>query len=89
MNDPELSAMSKIVETLEALSPADRRQVLRWTMPTTDVEVRTTLTLTTLLEPLNTPQRERVIRWTTARFALPKTVKTGRPKNSVRTAVAA
>ncbi len=30
MNDPELNAMGKIAETLEALSAADRRQVLRW-----------------------------------------------------------
>jgi hypothetical protein len=88
MNDPELNAMSKIAETLEALSTADRRQVLRWNLPTTDIEVRTTLAVTTILEPLSTPQRERVIRWTTARFATPKAVKAGRPRNSTRQAAA-
>ncbi len=88
MNDPELNAMGKIAETLEALSAADRRQVLRWNLPTTDVEVRTTLAVTTILEPLNTPQRERVIRWTTARFTQPRAVKPGRPRSTRQAAAA-
>jgi len=88
MNDPELNAMGKIAETLEALSAADRRQVLRWNLPTTDIEIRTTLAVTTILEPLNTPQRERVIRWTTARFTQPRAVKPGRPRSTRQAAAA-
>jgi hypothetical protein len=80
MNDPELNAMQAVADALSAMSAADQKRVARWSMPTSNVEVKAQGAVLAALEPLSEPQRQRVIRWTVSRFSGPASTKTGRPK---------
>lgn len=82
MNDPELSAMQSIADAMAPLSEAYRRHLARWSMPTSNVEVKAQGAVLAALEPLSEPQRQRVIRWTVSRFSGPASTKTGRPKKT-------
>jgi hypothetical protein len=82
MNDPELNAMQSIAETMSTLSAADQKRIARWSMPTSNVEVKAQGAVLAALEPLSEPQRQRVIRWTVSRFSGPASTKTGRPKRN-------
>jgi len=84
MNDPELNAMQTVAETMGTLSAADQKRIARWSMPTSNVEVRAQGAVLAALEPLSEPQRQRVIRWTVSRYSGPASVKTGRPKKQDR-----
>jgi carbonic anhydrase len=89
MNDPELNAMEKIHEAMSTLSAADQRKVARWSLPTTDVEVKAQTAVLGAVEPLKEPQRVRIISWAfnpkTGRFSGPTAAKPGRPKAKDRT----
>jgi hypothetical protein len=80
MTDPELSAMQSIADAMQPLSATDQKRIARWSMPTSNVEVKAQGVVLAALEPLSEPQRQRVIRWTVSRFSGPVSAKAGRPK---------